>query len=61
MLKRQGFAVDVVAREPTEALEPGWTTAVVPGGQEMRWTHPHDLLHALSTCIAREPRAPRNP
>ena len=43
------------------AAAPGWTTAVVPGGHEMMWTHPDDLLHALSTCIARERRAPRNP
>ncbi len=33
--------------------EPGWVTAVVPGGHEMMWTHPQQLLHVLSGCIAR--------
>jgi pimeloyl-ACP methyl ester carboxylesterase len=41
------------------AAEPGWMTAVVPGGHEMMWTHPEDLLRALSACIACHQRAPR--
>lgn len=31
---------------------PGWATAVVPGGHEMMWTHPHELAGALLRCMA---------
>jgi pimeloyl-ACP methyl ester carboxylesterase len=41
--------------------EPGWTTAVVPGGHEMMWTHPEDLAQALPTCIARDAGAAPTP
>jgi pimeloyl-ACP methyl ester carboxylesterase len=43
------------------AGQPDWTAAVVPGGHEAMWTHPHELATALLSCIARERSAPRSP
>lgn len=39
--------------------EAGWTTAVVPGGHEMMWTHPEALMRAVLSCIAPNPITPR--
>jgi pimeloyl-ACP methyl ester carboxylesterase len=37
------------------AHEPGWTTALVTGGHEMMWTHPHELAAALLSIINASP------
>jgi pimeloyl-ACP methyl ester carboxylesterase len=39
----------------TLAHEPGWTTALVAGGHEMMWTHPHELAAALLPIINASP------
>lgn len=41
-----------VALHAALSATPGWSTAVVPGGHEMMWTHPAALAEAILSCLA---------